>query len=256
MSEANATEFFTGGAKLVTLGGAGGKIDPETLENAIEARASEGVDTRRGPVSLTQVTDLGGVYVLDHIRALSAIAKRYGLPVHMDGARFANALVTLGCSPADMTWKAGVDVLSFGGTKNGLMAAEAVIFFKPELAEEFAIRRLRAGHMLSKQRFIAAQYEAYLQGDRWLDLARHANEMAAHLEQGLSDLDGVHMREVRAANMLFVRLPEDAHLRAMKAGAMFYAGEAKSGQVDARLVCNWATTEVDIARLFELFKGP
>jgi len=256
MSEANAAEFFTGGAKLVTLAGTGGKIDPAALNLAVEARARGGVDTQRGPLSLTQVSDLGAVYDLDHIRALTGIADEFGLATHMDGARFANALVHLGCTPAEMTWKSGIDVLSFGGTKNGLMAAEAVVFFKPKLAAEFAIRRLRAGHMLSKQRFIAAQYEAYLEADRWLALARHANEMATVLERELRNVKGVEILQKREANLLFISLPADAHKRAQDADAMYYASPAKTGEINARLVCNWATSRADIDQIITLFKGP
>ncbi|MCB1366150.1 MAG: low specificity L-threonine aldolase [Rhodobacteraceae bacterium] len=248
VSECNAPEFYTGGAKLIGVDGPTGKIDPGALRSAMASLSDQASpDTRCGTVSLTQVTDLGGVYTLDHIRAVTDIAREFGVPAHMDGARFANALVELDCSPAGMTWRAGIDALSFGGTKNGLMSAEAVIFFNPAHAYEFEHRRRRGAHLSSKQRYIAAQYLAYLDDGLWLDLARRANRAAARLEAGLKGLAGVTLVHPREANMLFTELARPIHARLRDAGAVYYASKAsRDDHVAARLVTNWATTDADV----------
>jgi len=183
--ECNAPEFFTGGAKLTLVPG-GDKMTPGALRGVIEGEENRGVHgPQRGPVSITQVTERGSVYSLEELQALTGVAKDFGLPVHMDGARFANALVKLGCSPAQMTWKIGVDALSFGGTKNGCMGVEAVIFFDPEHAWEFELRRKRAAHLVSKHRYLSAQMLGYLTDDLWLETARTANDNCARLVAGL-----------------------------------------------------------------------
>jgi threonine aldolase len=261
--ECGAPEFFTGGAKLVALEGPSGKIDPEALKRAMKERgAVDQIATSRGPVSLTQLTDMGAAYSVDQIAELTEIARSFGSATHMDGTRFANALVSIGGSPAEMTWKAGVDALSFGGTKNGLMGAEAVIFFDPELAHEFEKRRLRGAHMISKQRFIAAQYQAYLSDGLWLDLARRANQAAANLEQGLADVPGLSLLHPRNANMIFAKWPIGLHRAARRAGAVYHALDEAAyvrGHDDdmlaARLVCNWATSDQDIAAFVASLKG-
>ena len=166
--ECNAPEFYAGAAKL-TLVETEDKMTPEALRRAIVARMAGDVHTpQRGPVSITQVTERGGVHSLEELRALTAVAKEYDLPVHMDGARFANALVALGCTPAEMTWKSGVDVVSFGGTKNGCMGVEAVVFFDPKKAWEFELRRKRGAHLFSKHRYLSAQMAGYLAEGTWL----------------------------------------------------------------------------------------
>jgi threonine aldolase len=254
VSEANAPEFYSGGAKMVGVSGTNGKMDPAALIDAIEDYESGGVkEVQRGPVTITQVTDEGAVHSLDEVRALSDVAKRYGLPCHMDGARFANALVALGCSPAEMSWKLGIDALSFGGTKNGAMGVEAVIFFDPKKSREFQLRRMRAGHMLSKHRYLAAQMLAYLKDDLWLRLATRSNAMAAKLDRAVGDLPMGRVRIPRDANMIFAEWSRAGHHKAQAAGAQYYLGHRQSLEgppdepVSARLVTNWATTDQDIA---------
>ncbi|WP_439574647.1 threonine aldolase family protein [Phreatobacter sp.] len=258
-------EFFTGGAKLVGIRGPGAKITPEALEATI---ASLG---RRVPhnapihaLSLTQSTELGLVYSVAEVTALSAIAKANGAGVHMDGARFANAVAALGCSPAEITWKAGVDVLSFGTTKNGALACEAIVYFDPARGAEMVRRRMRAGHLLSKHRFLAAQMEAFLADDHWLDLARHANAMAARLAEGLATVPGVRLPIQPQANGLFPIMP-DAMVEALKAeGAVFYpwsdkgladADKARKGETMMRLVTSFATRGQDVERFVAVARG-
>ena len=262
VSEANAPEFFSGGAKMLGVAGPSGKIDPKALINAIEDFESGGVkEVQRGPVALTQVTDLGAVYTLAELRALTKIAKSYGLPVHLDGARFANALVSLGCTPAEMSWKSGVDILSFGGTKNGCMGVEAVILFDPGQAREFQLRRMRGGHLLSKNRFLAAQMLAYLTDNLWLDLARRSNAAAQKLEAAIPALPGGMLYHKPEANMLFAGWTRQGHRNAQRAGASYYLGhrETLDGPPDqviaGRLVCNWATSEQDIADFLRAANG-
>lgn len=208
--ECGAPEFFTG-AKLVGLEGAGYKLDAEALDRAL-ALAGRGNPTRVQPFALniTQPTDFGTLYTLDEIRSLCAVAHRHGLLVHLDGARFANAIVALGCSPAAMTWRAGVDVVSFGATKNGAMNAEAVLVFDAGLATRLPYLMKRGGQVLSKARFVSAQLERYLADDRWLDRARRGNALAADLAARLGRIRGVELVGNVEINMLFVRLPPAA----------------------------------------------
>lgn len=254
VNESGASEFYTGGAKLTPLAGDNGKIDPKALAEAMATiAAGASADTTCGPLSLTQATEFGTVYALDEIRDLTRIAKSFGVPCHMDGARFANALVALRCSPAEMSWKSGIDALSFGGTKNGMVGAEAVIFFNPDLGRDFAHRRLRGGHMVSKQRFMAAQYAAYLKQDLWLDLAERANRAAQHLKAGLQQIEHVEIHNQPDVNIIFASWPRRVHIRARNAGAQYYlANETDwdrgddTAMLSARLVCNWATSEKEI----------
>ena len=248
--EAGAPELLTGGAKLALLDGEHGKIGAETLAAAVAA-AGFGVQHHPQPcaVSLTQATEAGTAYSPDEVAALAAIAHDAGLSVHMDGARFANAVANLGCSPAEATWKAGVDVLSFGATKNGAMAAEAVIFFDPDKAEDFLYRRKRGGHLFSKMRFLSAQLVAYLRDDLWLENARHANARAAELSQGLAALDGAHLVHDVEANEIFVHLPE-AVLAALEAGGVGFHRWGNGGQ--ARFVCAFNTDADDVARALQI----
>ena len=219
--ECGAPEFFAAGAKLVTCPGEHGKLTPETLAGRITG-AGVVHNVQPAAVSVTQETEAGTVYRPDEIAALSSVARRHGLALHMDGARFANAVACLGCSPAAITWRAGVDVLSFGATKNGAMAAEAVVFFDPAKAAEFGFRRKRAGHLLSKLRFVSVQLEAYLSADLWLRNARHANAMAAQLGAGLARLPGARLVHPVEANEVFIALPEIAIERLAAAGFGFY----------------------------------
>jgi threonine aldolase len=205
--ECNAPEFYTAGARLVPLAGAQGRIAPETLATAL-ASAPTGVHhAQPAAVSITQLTEAGTAYRPDHVAAIGRICRERGLVLHMDGARFANALVGLNCSPADLTWRAGVDVLSFGATKNGALAAEAIVVFRAALAESLGFRRKRAGHLFSKMRFLSAQLEAYLADDRWLKNARHANAQAKRIAEGLRALPGVAIVQPVDGNEVFAEMP-------------------------------------------------
>lgn len=208
MDECGAPEFFTGGAKLLPIRGFAGKLTPAAVNAALAGfpeRPPHGMPARA--LSLTQATECGTVYPVSEVSALAAAAKAAGLKVHMDGARLANALAALRCSPADLTWKAGVDALSFGATKNGCLIAEAVVFFDPAAAKDFMFRRKRAAQLFSKMRFIAAQFDAYFDGGLWLDMAAHANAMARDLSGGLAAIPGVKVWYPAEANEVFVSFP-------------------------------------------------
>ncbi len=223
VDECGAPEFYTGGAKLVPLPGANGKLTPAAVTRAI-TRAGVGVVHKVQPaaLSLTQATEAGTLYTPAEVEALVEAAHSNGVAVHMDGARFANAVARLGCAPADITWRAGVDVLTLGGTKGGCLAAEAVVFFNPAMAEDFGFARKRGGHLVSKTRFLSAQLDAWLTDDLWLRLARHANAMADRLAAGLRDRPGVEIAYPVEANELFVRLPEATIAALETAGFQFY----------------------------------
>jgi len=253
--ECNAPEFYSGGAKLVHVDGPDAKMTPEALRHALTAAGQSVHGAQRGPVSLTQVTELGTIYTLDELRALTDIAKSMDVRVHMDGARFANAQVALGCTASEMTWKAGIDVVSFGGTKNGLMAAEAVVFFDPQHAWEFELRRKRAAHLISKHRFLAAQMVAYLEDDLWLDMARSANGAMARLADGLRATADVGLLHEPQANMAFVEWPEETARRLKEAGAMFYPSLGPTGRERARLVCDWSIGTDQIDQFLGLVRG-
>jgi threonine aldolase len=260
--ECGAPEFYTGGARLERVPGRDGRIDPEALGHAV-ARSGQSVhNVQPGALTLTNATEAGTVYDPDATAALAAIARSRGMPVHLDGARLANALVTIGASPAETTWKAGIDAVSFGGTKNGLMGVEAVILFDPARSWEFELRRKRGGHLFSKHRFLAAQMEAYLEDDLWLEMARAANARARRLAEGLVAVGGRLLHPVEA-NEVFVALPRRLHLRAEAAGARYYLwsvgdrpAEASDGPgepfVTARLVCDWSIGMDMIDRFLDL----
>jgi threonine aldolase len=255
--ECGAPEFFGGGIKLAGLPGEGAKIAPATLRAGLEGYSGHAPHQMvAAAVSLTQASEAGTIYRADEIATLSEIAHERGLAMHMDGARFANALVRLNATPAQMTWQSGVDVLSFGATKGGAMAAEAVVIFDSERAKFFGERRKRGGHLLSKHRFLAAQFAAYLADDLWLTLARHANAMADRLAR---ELESVNLRPLWPveANLVFIGLPRalDAKLRA--AGAAYYVRTSDSlalpaDHVLARLVTSFATQHDDIERFVNL----
>lgn len=258
--ECNAPEFYTAGAKLTLVPG-GDKMTPEALAASIAKEETRGVHgPERGPVSITQVTERGSVYTLKELRALTEVAQAHGLPVHLDGARFSNALVALGCSAADMTWKSGVDVVSFGGTKNGLMGVEAVVFFDPDKAWEFELRRKRGAHLFSKHRYLSAQMAGYLRDDLWLTSARAANANCARLADGLQAA-GAGFLHSPDANMIFAAFPRAAHQRLHDAGAMYYIWEGSLEGDDpeellaARLVCDWSISAAQIDRFLELVAG-
>ncbi|HYM30061.1 MAG TPA: low specificity L-threonine aldolase [Candidatus Cybelea sp.] len=241
--ECGAPEFYTGGAKLVLLGGEHGRIDAADLAARLKAYPF-GVEhhVQPGAVSLTQATESGTAYRPDDIAAIAEVCRKYRLGLHVDGARFANALAHLNCSAADLTWKAGVDVLSFGATKNGALAAEALVFFRPELATDFVYRRKRAGHLFSKMRFLSAQLDGYLDDGVWLRNARHANAMAARLAAGLAKLPGVSLAHPVEANEVFVTLPEAA-IVALEAKGFRFHRWGGAGATTIRLVTAFNTEE-------------
>lgn len=254
--ECNAPEFYSG-AKLTLVPG-GDKMNPTALRSSILAEETRGVHgPQRGPVSITQVTERGSVYSLEELQALCAVAKEYDLPVHLDGARFANALVALNCSPAEMTWKAGVDVVSFGGTKNGLIGVEAVVFFDESKAWEFELRRKRGAHLFSKHRFLSAQMAAYLQDDLWLKLAQQSNANCARLADGLRAKGASFLHEPEA-NMIFASFPRSKHKLLHDAGATYHLWGAELVGADdnealaCRLVCDWSIGPDEIDRFLDL----
>ena len=251
--ECGAPEFFTGGAKLIPLTGENGKFNANTLADAISG-TGQVHSAQPACVSLTQACETGTVYALDEISAIAATAHAHGMAVHMDGARFANALVNLDISPAEMTWESGVDVLSFGGTKNGCLAAEAIIFFRPELAETIPFLHKRAGQLLSKMRFVSAQLHAYVSDDVWLRNARHANQMAMKLSQALSQVPDIELAFPTQSNEIFAYMPRDAIDRLIAAG--FGVSEAElDSTAPPRLVTAWNTEPADIDRLLNVVVG-
>lgn len=260
LDECGAPEFYTGGGKLIPLPGAGGKIAPETLEDALATVPRQSVHHVPPKVlSLTQATEQGTVYTPDEISALSKIAKARNMAVHMDGARFANALVHLNCTPAEATWKSGVDVLCFGATKNGCIAAEALIFFDPATAGDVAYLRKRAGHLFSKHRFLSAQMLAYLKDDLWLKLARYANKCATDLAAGLARGADTKVWYPTEANEVLVSFDAATLKRLHGAGAKFHPwvmpGDPSEGQM-IRLVTSFRTSEAEVARFLEVANGP
>ncbi len=245
--ECGAPEFFTGGAKLVPISSDDGKITAEALADKIRG-AGNVHSAQPATVSITQSCEVGALYQLDEISAIAKTAHENGLSVHMDGARFANGLVALDVSPAEMTWKSGVDVLSFGGTKNGCIAAEAVVFFKPELVQSFPFLHKRAGQLLSKMRFISAQLDAYLSNDVWLRNARHANAMAAQLSHGLSAINGIELAYPTESNEIFAHIPRDVIESLNAAGFTITEGELDE-TAPPRFVTAWNTEEAEVDAL-------
>jgi threonine aldolase len=264
--ECGAPEMFTAGAKLVGVPGRAGKIAPRDLLATL-ANFPRGVIKTVQPaaLSLSQATECGTIYSCAELAELTAIAHGAGLGVHMDGARFANALAALGCSPAEMSWKAGVDILSFGATKNGALACEAVIFFDPAKAANFLYQRKRAGHALSKGRFLGAQMCAYLADGHWLELAKTANAHAARLAEGLARTPGVRLPWPREANEVFAILPREIDAALKKAGAIYYPWSLRSfdpevappgeGETFVRLVTSFATPPSDVERFLAVAGG-
>jgi len=259
VDECHAPEFYTGGAKL-SLVGSGDKMTSEQLRARIEGWGKGDVHTsQRGPVQVTQVTEMGRLYTLDELHALTSVARDYDLPTFMDGARFANALVALDCTPADMTWKAGINALSLGGTKNGCAGVEAVIFFDPKHAWEFELRRKRGAHLFSKHRYLSAQMQGYLEDGIWLQAARAANANAARLAAGLRDVPDLKFVEEPEANMIFATLSRRQHQRLQAAGAVYGIWGELDGDPEERLmmrlVCDWSITHEMIDAFVALAKG-
>ncbi|MBX3750632.1 MAG: low specificity L-threonine aldolase [Opitutaceae bacterium] len=245
VDECGAPEFFTGGSKVVPLAGAGAKLAPAAIVEA--AGRGHGVHyPHPAAVSLTQATEFGTIYTPAEIGAIGATAKRLGLAVHMDGARFANAVAALapqGVTPADLTWRAGVDVLSFGGTKNGMLTTEAVVFFNRELARDFAYRVKQSGQLASKMRFAAAQWTALLRDGIWLRHAAHANAMARRLAEGLAGLPGAKLLFPVEANGVFIGLQPRVVEGLAARGWQFYKFVGEHGY---RLMGSWATTPAQV----------
>ena len=259
MDECAGPEFLTGGAKLLPVKGYGGKLTAENVRNALKGfphRPPHGAPA--SVLSLTQGTECGTVYTKSEIKALCETAHDNDLLVHMDGARFANAVVSTGASPADISWRAGVDVLCFGGTKNGCIAAEAVVFFDPDKAADFEFRRKRAGHLWSKMRFIAAQFEAYFEDGLWLKLASHANAMAQKLSKGLASIDGVNVSYPTEINEVFVEFPDGVAEKLLAQGASFYPwitpGDPAKGRMQ-RLIASFKTTDEDVETFLRAVKS-
>ncbi len=255
--ECSCPELFTGGAKLITVPGSGNKITPA----AVKAKLAQFVHGEHGPkpsaLSLSQATELGTVYTPADITALTKVARDAGLKCHMDGARFANALVYLGCTPAEMTWKSGIDVLSFGGTKNGAMILECVVFFDAALAEDFLYRRKRAGQLLSKGRFLSAQMLAYLQDGLWLENAGRANVLAAEVRSALEGVSGVRLAAPVEANEIFPIMPRRLLEALHREGAKFYEWPLEGLEKDevcGRLVLSFATPQEDVVKFSALVK--
>lgn len=255
--ETNAPEMFTSGARIFRVDGGEGKIDVKKLAEAL-AQPVYGVVHFPQPssVSITQASECGTAYAPEEIAAISTCTRRHGLKLHMDGARFANALSFVGCTPAELTWKAGVDVLSLGATKNGAMGAEVVVFFNPELAKDFGYRRKRAGHLLSKMRLISSQLDAYFSDGLWLANARHANAMARRLVAGLTALKGVQLLYRVDANEIFVVLPAPVHDALQSAGAQYHPWPSdRPGERAFRLVTAFDTDPAAVDQFLAVAKS-
>jgi threonine aldolase len=245
VDECGAPEFYTGGAKLALLPDRGGKISAADLAEALKDEHGDVHHVKPAAVSITQTGETGAVYSLDEIKAITTVAHDHDLKVHMDGARFANAVAALDCTAAEITCKAGIDALSFGASKNGAFAAEAVVLFTPGLAKDFAYRRKRAGHLFSKMRFLAAQFEAYLKDDLWLKSARHANDCMKILSTGLADIKDVELQFPADANMMFASMPNRMIEDLRTAGFAFYDWPEKERSV-IRLVTAFDTARQDV----------
>jgi threonine aldolase len=247
--ECGAPEFFTNGAKLVPLPGDDARIDPAQLRSAATRKIGDVHSVQPSALSITQATETGALYTPDEIHALTHIAKDAGLSVHMDGARFANAVAALGCTPAELTWQAGIDILSFGATKNGAMTADAIVVFNRTLTPELSFRAKRAGQLTSKMRFQSAQLDAYLTDGLWLRNAAHANTMAERLGNGLKATPGADLLHAVEANILFCRLPQPVIDQLLEEGFAFYHDRWEPGV--CRFVTSFSTTEDDVDTLLE-----
>ncbi|MCI5074693.1 low specificity L-threonine aldolase [Oricola sp.] len=259
--EGGAPEFLTAGMRVRPVPGPDGKMDAALLRETIKPFSPGAINQgRASAVSITQATEAGTVYSTSEIAGISNVCRDFDLPLHMDGSRFANAMVTLDCSPAEMTWRQGVDILSFGGTKNGCWCAEALIFFDPAMAAEMPYLRKRSGLLFSKNRFIAAQFLAYLEDGLWLDLARHANAMAAQLVAAIEAAPATRMAWACEANEVFAILPMAIYERIKTEGGHLYPWQVPAGsglavgedETVVRMVTSFATEASEIARFAEL----
>lgn len=250
VNEANATALLAGGVALRGVGGADSLVDVELLRTELgSVRWGDNHQSQPTVLSLTQPTDMGSVYPVEHVAALAEVARSFDLGVHLDGARLANALVHLECSPAELTWRAGVDAVSLGATKNGAMSAELIVVFDDAIADELIYRTKRAGHVPSKMRYQSAQLIAYLRDGYWLELARSANRRMARLVEGIEGLPGVKIRNRVDANMLFATVSDEVADAVAADGIEFY----RIGD-DIRLVTSWATADADVDALIESLK--
>jgi threonine aldolase len=259
VDECNAPEFFAGGIKITTVGKEDDKFTADELEVAIGQWDPANIQNpAHGPVSITQVTERGTLYSLEEMSAISRVAKLHGLALHLDGARFANAAVALACSAADISWRVGVDAVSFGGTKNGLMGVEAVVIFDREKADEIGRRRKRAAHLFSKSRYLAAQMDAYLTDGLWRETAGAANAATALFAAGFVNVDGAKLAFTPQANMIYVWMPRAMHRRLTDEGVSYYIeqgqlqGEDPAEMLLGRFVCDWSTTEQSVNRCLEI----
>lgn len=242
-AECGAPEFFANGTKVLLLPGADGKVDPKAIDRAVNKRTDIHYPKPR-VLSLTQATELGTVYSLDELRAVTEVARRFHLRVHMDGARFANAVAVLGVAPKEITWQAGVDVLCFGGSKNGIALGEAVVFFNHALAHEFDYRCKQGGQLASKMRFLSAPWLGMLKDGAWLRYAKSANAMAKRLEAGLRQIPGVKISYPVESNSVFAKLPPAAEQKLHDCGWRFYTGVITPNET--RFMCSWDTTPADV----------
>ena len=242
--ECGAPEFYNPGAKLISVPGENSKINPENLAALAQKKRGDVHSVQPSSVSISQATESGSVYSLDEIQAISSVCQDHHLVLHMDGARFANALVHLDCTPAQMTWQAGIKALSFGATKNGALGVDAIVLFDPTLAQEIAYRRKRGGHLMSKMRLLGAQMQAYLEDDLWLHNAHHANAMAARLATGLAAIEGVEQFSRCESNILFCRMPDYVIQGLLGQGFGFYHDRWGKGVV--RLVTSFAHTNEQV----------
>ena len=261
VDECNSPEMFTGGAKILGLHGPAGKITPAQIEKTLKGFIRGEHDPKPAAVSLTNSTELGTTYSPDEVKAISGLIKPRGMKLHIDGARFANAVAGLNVSPADITWKSGVDVLSFGATKNGAMMLEAVVFFDTNLAEDFIYRRMRGGQLVSKGRYLAAQMLAYLKDGLWLENARLANGLAAQLAGGLGKFKKIRVPNPVQANEVFAVMPRALNDKLLASGAKFYdwmpdsLGKAiADDEIFVRFVLSYATPETDVRKFLDLIK--
>lgn len=255
--ECNGPAFFTGGGRAVGIAAPGGKLTPALVETALKGFFRGNHDPALSALSITNVSEIGTVYSAAETQALAALAHGRGMKFHLDGARFANAVAATGASAADLSWKAGVDVMSFGASKNGTLMAEAVVFFDMALAADFSRRRLRAGQTMAKGRYLGAQINAYLDGDLWLANARHANRLARRLADGLSRHSAIRIPYPVEANIIFAAMPEKLVADILAAGAFFHRRPAAgvgggAGETSVRLVTSFVTTEGEIDTLLAL----
>jgi threonine aldolase len=261
VDECNSPEMFTGGAKILGLHGPAGKITPAMIEKTLKGFIRGEHDPKPAAVSLTNATELGTVYSPGEVKAISDLVKPRGMKLHMDGARFANAVVGLNATPAEITWKSGVDALTFGATKNGAMMLEAVVFFDTKMADDFVYRRMRGGQLVSKSRYLGAQMLAYLRNDLWLENARTANGLASELAEGLAQFSSIRIPNPVEANEVFAVMPRVLNDKLLAAGAKFYdwmpdslGSGISANEIFVRFVLSFATQKDEVHKLLKLIK--